>query len=815
MDGPTSTPIHFVLLDRKIVKMCAQNMKYYYLTTLLVLLALFHSVESQSNARYSRRRPALGNAKESVEDATEKSEGAADQLALAARHVDKNPQRRSGTYARDGDEYPYGNLEMNLIRPESEPVHTQITAKYTSTLSASRPYESGSLEDAETAEEYVANAMKMQRYGTRLREPIRILSTEDALQAGPKTPSPQSNDESADERNAPPPSNIKFEYYHTASQQQQLQQQQLQQQTPQHLDNNHQTLLEAQMRAQLQAQIQQAQQAQQQAESQQQQLEAQTERGQAIAVGTVHDGVPQQVASAYNRDQVTRSYEVYDDSNAYEASVEAGASGGSVVTDGDGVDRHYRTKYLFQPAYQGVSVAPAKPEPEQLRGSASTEIPKAEIMKQIEKSVMKYMKELEAEGKIVTSPQEPKTYYKMVSVPVEEKHITTTTTRPKHSGATPALNAVYTSGSESGNPSLAPATGSSHRTSTHDSISGYSSSRHHAPKHQLKSTQRYQSEAETAYRAQAGAHQPHEVAEALAPNVEFVYKIKTRAPLQTATVKTISKPYTLPLKGTYDHFDHGAALKHIEDFDLSHVVTTQEPDERPSSLSASVTSKPNKLYFNSEIYHDINSLPFKHEKSRTLSTAGAGTAAAEYRKLKASNGELSVDYKGYSGYFAEPGVQADTSDEKDTSAGSSAQVSEDGYPVMNPYQYVLKKEPLPQKYEEPSSSWVEARAKPSYAALSASQKGLEYDSYSPKFNNNPEGYGYQHTYKAEREREREREPQHSGHKYAVSRLPTSGNSKRGKRGGGLPYPNVNKKALRNAAVKDIEANLALRPPPKN
>lgn len=64
---------------------------------------MFHSVESQSNARYSRRRPALGNAKETVEDATEKSEGAADQLALAARHVDKNPQRRSGTYARDGD----------------------------------------------------------------------------------------------------------------------------------------------------------------------------------------------------------------------------------------------------------------------------------------------------------------------------------------------------------------------------------------------------------------------------------------------------------------------------------------------------------------------------------------------------------------------------------------------------------------------------------------------------------------------------------------------------------------------------------------
>lgn len=37
MDGPTSTPIHFVPLNREIVEMCAQNMKYYYLITLLVV----------------------------------------------------------------------------------------------------------------------------------------------------------------------------------------------------------------------------------------------------------------------------------------------------------------------------------------------------------------------------------------------------------------------------------------------------------------------------------------------------------------------------------------------------------------------------------------------------------------------------------------------------------------------------------------------------------------------------------------------------------------------------------------------------------
>ncbi|XP_012156297.1 uncharacterized protein LOC101449755 isoform X2 [Ceratitis capitata] len=777
--------------------MCAQNIRYYYyLITLLILLALCHSTESQNNGRSSRRRPTVSSIKANIEEVTEKSEAAADQIALAASHTEKNLQRRGGAYATEGQDYPYDNLEINLVRPERDPVHTQITAKYTASLGAGGPYDSGSLEDSETAEEYVANAMKMQRYGSRLREPIRILSTENAIQAGSKTPSKHVEDPGDNEREVPSSVNNKYEYYNPQQQkQQQTQQQQNQQTQPQlssRLENNHKVILESQIHAQLQAQIQQAQQQAESQQQQQQQLGVAADNGQASGP---NNEVAQVTASAYNRDPVTRSYQVYDDSiNAYEANIGAAGGASDGVIDGDGVDRHYRTKYLFQPSYQGVSVAPAELEPEELRISASTEIPKAEIMKQIEKSVMKYMKELEAEA--------------------EEKHISSTTVRPKYPTVTPAHISLYGAGSESGGvPSPA-----AHRSTAQASVSGYSNAaRHHVPKHQLKPAQRYQSETEAAYRAQANAaHQQksHETSEVLAPNVEFVYKIKTRAPLQTATVKTISKPYTLPLKGVLDQFDHTAALKHLEDFDLSHVVTTQEPDERPSSLSASVTSKPNKLYFNSEIYHDINSLPFKSEKSRTLS---ASSAAAEYRKLKASTGEMSADYKGYSGYFAEPSPpQAEASDEKDPNAGANVQVSEDGYPVMNPYQYVLKKEPLPSRYEEPSSSWVETHAKPIYTALSASQKGLEYDSYSPKFNNNPEGYGYQHSHKVEREREREREREpREPNKYAISRLPSGGSSKRGKRGGGLPYPNLNKKSQRNTAVKDIEANLALRPPPKN
>ncbi|XP_067635451.1 uncharacterized protein [Eurosta solidaginis] len=784
--------------------------------TIQQTLVYCHTAESHSNGRYSRRRPSVGSTRANAEDATGKSDATADATALASIHTEENPQRR--VYTSDGENYPYGNLEINLIRPESEkPVHTQITAKYTTSLSAARPYDSSSLEDAETAEEYVAKAMKL-RFGTRLREPIRIVSTESAAiqsSSHAATAAVQTNDESGNDGEDVGQRNNKYEYYNIVARQQQQQQQQQQeqqkqqqhqqQQETQQFAGNRKAILGAQIRAQLQAQNEQAQ---QQVESQQQ-LEHQRERGQ---LNFQNSAGAQQSAPNYSQEPVTRSYEVYDHSiNSYESNGDSGVSGGAGAaagavagansvaasdgTDIDGVDRHYRTKYLFHPAYNaGSTSSQPESESEQLRVSASTEIPKAEIMKQIEKSVMKYMKELEAEGKILTAPQEapPKSYYKMVTtVPTGEKHATSTTVRPKYSSTTPAHNTLYGDGST---------THSTHRTPAQGTYS--SSSRHHLPKQHGKSAQRYQSEAETSYQTSAGTQQSHDIGDALAPNVEFVYKIKTRAPLQTATVKTVSKPYTLPLKGIYDQFDHTSVLKNMEDFDLSHAVDKQEPDERPTG----VTVKPSKLYFNSEIYHDINSLPFKSEKSHTLAAA----AAAEYRKLKASNSEVvsGSEYKGYSGYFAEPAQPAETTDEKETSILAGAQTSDDGYPVMNPYQYVLKKEPLPSKYEEASSSWMEAHAKPIYTPLSAAaQKGLEYDSYSPKFNNNPEGYGYQHAYK------HEREPQHGVHKYG--RLSNGSSGKRGKRGGGLPYPNVSKKGLRGAPAKDIEANLALRPPPKN
>ena len=117
-------------------------------------------------------------------------------------------------------DYGYGNLEQNLVRPESEqhkqsqqqqPIHTHITAKYTTSISSGssaashqqqqqlqeqrqqlqeqrqqlqeqRQQQLSELDDAATAEEYVSKAMQI--YGTRLREPIRI-AEESTLAATP------------------------------------------------------------------------------------------------------------------------------------------------------------------------------------------------------------------------------------------------------------------------------------------------------------------------------------------------------------------------------------------------------------------------------------------------------------------------------------------------------------------------------------------------------------------------------------------------------------------------------------------------------
>ncbi|XP_064538595.1 J domain-containing protein DDB_G0295729 [Drosophila montana] len=830
---------------------------------MLIFIMQLSRCEAQSQPRMSRR-PA---GKTNVEETSERG-SVPDQLALAASRSDghgRNYPRRGGALqARTKEatpDYSYGQLELNLIRPEHETSslspHGKISAYYGGGMSTTAESVGAAvgdlshektviLEDSETAEEYVSNAMKM-AYSTRHKEsqaPLRIVANTQR----PFIPNSSSSSSSEQQAHA----QVQQQQQHHHHQQQQQQQQQLELEQAKHAKAQAQAqaaLLEAQMQAELQAQLvqqqalllaeqqrqqqqqeqkqhqqhqqqqqqqhqhQQQQHQQQQHQQQQHQQQHQQQQQHSVESTSSESSLPAP-APVYEKESVPRSYELYDTPAQTEPV-------------GGDIERLYRTKYYSYPASQSQPQLYRNIEDEaeeKVRVSASTEIPKAEIMKQIEKSVIKYMKELEAEGKIITTPQElappaTKTYYKLLSLPSsggaggsvssEEKRYSSSTVRPKYSSP--------------------PAAGQGRQPGPSIQQHGQYHGQHHQlskqNSHALTKPQRYQSETETAYQA------PDISADALAPNVEFIYKIKTRAPLQTATVKTVSKPYTLPLKTSAEHFDHGAALKNIEEFDLSHVVTTAEREQEEQR----VTSKPQKLYFNSDIYHDINSLPYKAEKLRGASGSASNIHSVqgqEYRhKLKAA-ADLHPDYKGYSGYFAEPASSSMELAEKQQPSGIGNDGSEEGYPL--PYQYVLKKEPLSAKYEEERESWEQsmrlAHAKPAGGGYkTAASTSLEYDSYSPKFNNNPEGYGYQHTYKTQLLRGA------GGGGGGGGNGPNSGNSAGGKRGkrGGAPHPaaggapgkkllrsNVGPSGLGGAAgvggklAKDLEANLALRPPPK-
>ncbi|XP_075155867.1 uncharacterized protein LOC142229213 [Haematobia irritans] len=763
-------------------EMYALQLRYIY--TALLILAIIGLNDATANGRSRRRfgQTNTSSTKPATSEVTEKSK--TDQVVAASSHTEPSQYRRGGAYSTDAGDYSYNNADINLIRPESKPLHTKITAKYTSSISIP----SDSLEDTETAEEYVAKAMGL--YGSRLREPIRIPSEPEVAPEEQQSQQYQQTHHNrphhASEQQEIQNQHDQLQQQHQLQHQQEqlhhqqfIQQHQQQQhdQEHQHLQNLHESnekpeqydyysfshkdaqrptipveeesqspappqyqydpaqgdnesakaMLEAQMQAQIQEQMQQAQ---------------------LVAKEQEQPEQPNDESGSYDKDPVTRSYNIYEDhTEGYDASNQAL------------VERNYRTKYIYKPiaasSYHGGS---SNENEEKIRVSASTEIPKAEIMKQIEKSVIRYMKELEAEGKIVAAPksQEPKTYFKVVTLPgSDEKHIGTSTLKPKYNPSSNGYGEGYK------------------HTIAHTPSSGSS---HAAPATKYSknsgSKNSYHSENENTYQ-----NSGHEVTDVLAPNVEFIYKIKTKAPLHTATVKTVSKPYSLPIKHGYEQFDHSTALKNLEEFDLSHVVTTPDPDDHQSITSAS-TSKPSKLYFNSEIYHDINSMPYK-QKQRA-----ENEYRPEYRKKIVSQ-EPHPDYKGYSGvtsgYYAEP-----PSGEAEREMSSSA-ISEDGYPVMNPYQqYVLKKEAMSSKYEDTSSNIEQPR--------SHKYKPLEFDSYNPKYNNNPEGYGYQQTYKA-----------HLSSRHAPG--------KRGKRGG-APHPSQSKKSLRSTSMKEFEANIALRPPPK-
>ncbi|XP_020803904.1 uncharacterized protein LOC110180550 [Drosophila serrata] len=780
-----------------------------WICLLLLMSTLCTAVSVTSGTSgHNRRRSGLtgsaggaaGGGLTSLEDTGDKS--VPDQLALAAsrRGSDERsyPRRGSIIHSRTKEatnkDYNYGHVELNLVRPEHES-HPKLLLSTTTAASGPGSGAAVNLEDSQSAAEYVANAIKL-AYN---QPPVQIqLKTTSQMPATSSSSTQRSYIE----------------------------------------------IREREREQQLELQLQK--------ELQQQHLLLSSSATASSSGSSSLNASPGLVpAPVYEKEPVTRSYDIYEGSSA--SSTETEAHNRGLIPVQEEIERHYRPKYhsssgsntnynYGQYPYRNLE---AEAE-EKVRVSASTEIPKSEIMKQIEKSVIKYMKELEAEGKILSTPQEPVTPPPPLSLP-QASTITKSYYKTQTGSSTSSSSALedkrYSSSTMRPKYTVAPVS-QQQQQSKQQIHQVYHQQQHHQhpvqQQHQQQITvgkvrssspkplpqQHFQSETETAYQA------PDLPVDELSPNVEFIYKIKTRAPLQTATVKTVSKPYTLPLKSA-EHFDHGAALKNIEEFDLSHVVPTPERVERERDSSREDLERgkvPHKLYFNSEIYHDINSLPYKNKEA-----AAAAAALHEYQrhKLKGSTStgdNLHPDYKGYSGYFAEPEVTELENEEN----------YHQHHHHHQPYHHyhVVKKEPLEEhEHDHDHDSWVDTsglRLANAHALAQAHGHGhqhnlnhghshsqhshihgqhpvvkhqsLDYDSYSPKFNNNPEGYGYQHTYKG---------GARGAAVGAASQGAGGSTGKRGKRGNGAhPRQEAIKKQLRASEVKDLEASLALRPPPK-
>ncbi|KAH8385172.1 hypothetical protein KR200_005961 [Drosophila serrata] len=838
---------------------------------LLVMSTLCSAVSVTSGTSgHNRRRSGLtgsaggaaGGGLTSLEDTGDKS--VPDQLALAAsrRGSDERsyPRRGSIIHSRTKEatnkDYNYGHVELNLVRPEHE-THPKLLLSTTTAASGPGSGAAVNLEDSQSAAEYVANAIKL-AYN---QPPVQIqLKTTSQM---PATSSSSTQRSYIEIREREREQQLELQLQKELQAQQQHQQQQQQQQHLQHQQQQQQQQqhLQHQQQQQQQHLQQQQQHQQQQQQHQQQHLQHQQQQQHLLLSSSATasssgssslNASPGLVpAPVYEKEPVTRSYDIYEGSSASSTETEAHNQG--LIPVQEEIERHYRPKYhsssgsntnynYGQYPYRNLE---AEAE-EKVRVSASTEIPKSEIMKQIEKSVIKYMKELEAEGKILSTPQEPVTPPPPLSLP-QASTITKSYYKTQTGSSTSSSSALedkrYSSSTMRPKYTVAPVS-QQQQQSKQQIHQVYHQQQHHQhpvqQQHQQQITvgkvrssspkplpqQHFQSETETAYQA------PDLPVDELSPNVEFIYKIKTRAPLQTATVKTVSKPYTLPLKSA-EHFDHGAALKNIEEFDLSHVVPTPERVERERDSSREDLERgkvPHKLYFNSEIYHDINSLPYKNKEA-----AAAAAALHEYQrhKLKGSSStgdNLHPDYKGYSGYFAEPEVTELENEEN----------YHQHHHHHQPYHHyhVVKKEPLEEhEHDHDHDSWVDTsglRLANAHALAQAHGHGhqhnlnhghshsqhahihgqhpvvkhqsLDYDSYSPKFNNNPEGYGYQHTYKG---------GARGAAVGAASQGAGGSTGKRGKRGNGAhPRQEAIKKQLRASEVKDLEASLALRPPPK-
>lgn len=305
----------------------------------------------------------------------------------------------------------------------------------------------------------------------------------------------------------------------------------------------------------------------------------------------------------------------------------------------------YQTQYDTDHAYDDPPYKVVDPP----YGSSNADIPKSEIIKHIQHSVMKYMKELEVEGKLpaasVSSERpytELKTYYRvMPSTTVSPYHDIDAASNQasKIKEKQKVHNTVSSTHSEYFKPAVPPAKSYQSYTTPSDS---YHSSTIPTPSYHNGAT-----------------YSP----ESVTPHIDLTFRSKARP-----------KPIDLTA------LDVGQTWSH----NLEHPTPTPPTNKHHSYRS---TPKP-KLHLNSQAYHEINSMTYSPDKDHSNEESDTYESAAHHTPVRFKNGMANVGSSISVGQDGrDEAVVSDQAlrDLQDNYRGSMHVIN--GIPISNPYKF--------------------------------------------------------------------------------------------------------------------------------
>ncbi|XP_037036704.1 uncharacterized protein LOC119074578 isoform X2 [Bradysia coprophila] len=328
-------------------------------------------------------------------------------------------------------------------------------------------------------------------------------------------------------------------------------------------------------------------------------------------------------------------------------------------------------------------------------------IPKAELMKHIEKSVVQYMKRLESEGnlpKLTTHRPhtEVKTYYRLPKLNSEEKEL------PQLNSEERVKDITY--------------------TSTESELF----------KRPAESTKHYKT-----------------------------YKSPHKNTVTTVSTSYLDEPYST--MSVIPNVDLTMRNKRPKSIDYS-ALDIGQSWSHGSSLDHHTTAKPKhkpKLKFNSQTYQDINAMTYSAGKGLVLDESSYAQSANQPCTSTESGHHGTKPRHGLANVGASLTVGEKHNDNQDEAIKDLQEHYRkplqiiNGIPVLNPYK--VNMETLkhmfggdPEEIDKdtwqpysPSDNRQKQSQKETTAASNIQSHQLPFDSYNPKYNNNPEGRGYQ------------------------------------------------------------------------